>query len=339
MNLTGWFLHPGGRDPAALRAWMSDAAMDDLRRAGFTFVRLAIDPALAGTAAARALVMAQIERLSRHGLAVVISIHPTAWHLETDAADRDRLVALWRDLARDTRGLPAAAIVPETLNEPVFHDDPAAWWRLRRAILTAIRAARPDVTVLLTGTDWSAIAGLSDAMTEGDGNVLYEFHFYDPPDLTALAAWRSGLDRAALARLPFPVDDRAGCERIADATAEEATRGVMRFYCANEWNAARVRAELDIAARWAEARHVSLLAGEFGASVALNPAARLAWIRLVRETCESRGIGWALWGYDDSMGFAVPRPPSGRPVLNPDLLQALGLPPHQKKTPGLAARS
>jgi hypothetical protein len=68
-----------------------------------------------------------------------------------------------------------------------------------------------------------------------------------------------------------------------------------------------------------------LLAGEFGASVALNPAARLAWLGLVRETCAANGIGWALWGYDDVMGFAVRRPPENRPVLNGSVLGSLGL--------------
>jgi endoglucanase len=71
--------------------------------------------------------------------------------------------------------------------------------------------------------------------------------------------------------------------------------------------------------------HVPVLAGEFGASAALNPAARLAWLRTVREAFEARRIGWALWGYDDVMGFAVARPPASRPVLDRAVLAALGM--------------
>ncbi|MSP01342.1 MAG: hypothetical protein EXR07_09895 [Acetobacteraceae bacterium] len=44
INITGWFRFPASRDPAVLRAWLSDAAMIGLRAAGFTFVRLAADP-------------------------------------------------------------------------------------------------------------------------------------------------------------------------------------------------------------------------------------------------------------------------------------------------------
>jgi endoglucanase len=68
-----------------------------------------------------------------------------------------------------------------------------------------------------------------------------------------------------------------------------------------------------------------LLAGEFGASAALNPEARRAWLRLVRETCAANGIGWALWGYDDVMGFDIRRPPGNNPVLDHSVLEALGL--------------
>jgi hypothetical protein len=70
---------------------------------------------------------------------------------------------------------------------------------------------------------------------------------------------------------------------------------------------------------------VGLLAGEFGASAALNPAARAAWLKTVREAFETRGIGWALWGYDDVMGLGVGRPPGPRPALDRAVLSALGM--------------
>jgi hypothetical protein len=59
---------------------------------------------------------------------------------------------------------------------------------------------------------------------------------------------------------------------------------------------------------------VAVLLGEFGAARALNAPARLARLATVRRACEQRGIGWALWGYDDTMGFGIdPRAPV-RPV-------------------------
>jgi endoglucanase len=70
---------------------------------------------------------------------------------------------------------------------------------------------------------------------------------------------------------------------------------------------------------------VQLLAGEFGSSAELNQTARVAWLHTVRDAFQSRGIGWALWGYDDVMGLAVTRPPGPRPRLSPVVLTALGM--------------
>ena len=118
VNITGWFRFPASRDPAVLAAYLSDQALADLRAAGFDFVRLAIDPAVADTQ--RSVLIAAIRRIQRQGLTVVVSPHPHDWHLETDPADRARLRAFWRTLAPALRTLDPARTVPEVLNEPVF---------------------------------------------------------------------------------------------------------------------------------------------------------------------------------------------------------------------------
>ena len=151
INITGWFRFPVSRDPAALAAYLSDQALADIRTAGFDFVRLAVDPAIAETQ--RATLIAAIRRIQRQDLTVVISPHPQNWHLETDPVDRDRLQAFWRTLAPALRTLDPARTVPEVLNEPVFPHDPAGWAALQHQILTIIRQALPSDTVVLTGQD------------------------------------------------------------------------------------------------------------------------------------------------------------------------------------------
>ena len=321
--ITGWFRYPASQDPAALARWMSDAAMADLRRARFGFVRLAVDPAVAEAQGVRDAAVAAVCRLQRQGLAVVVDAHPTNWHLETSIEDRARLRTFWRLMAPALHRCDPRRVVPEILNEPVFPGDPSGWAALQHTILADIRAALPDSTILLTGHDWGSIGGLRALSPEPDPNVVYSFHFYEPPELTALAAYRPNLDRDALARLPFPVTGQGRCEV---PTADPPTRDLIRFYCALGWNQGAIEARIEAAASWARTNRTVVLAGEFGASAALNPAARLAWLATVRQALEARGIGWALWGYDDVMGFAVPRPPVTRPLLGDNVLQALGLP-------------
>jgi endoglucanase len=323
INITAWFRFPARRDPAALAAYLSDQALADLHSTGFDFVRLAVDPAVVATQ--RGALITAIRRIQRHGLTVVVSPHPQDWHLETSSADCERLRAFWKTLAPALRPLDPARTVPEVLNEPVFPKDPAGWAALQHLVLTDIRQALPELTVVLTGPDWGSIGGLLTLAPEDDSNVVYSFHFYDPAELTSLAAYRPGLDRPALARLPFPVQDRERCEATAAGSADPPTRDLMRYYCGVGWDAPRIATIIGRAAAWGLQHHVHLLAGEFGATADLNQPARIAWLRTVRDTLDSRGIGWALWGYDDVMGLSVGRPPGPRPRLDPAVLSALGM--------------
>ncbi|MBS0642541.1 MAG: cellulase family glycosylhydrolase [Proteobacteria bacterium] len=322
INITAWFRFPASRDPAALAAYLSDQALADLRSAGFDFIRLAFDPDVTAGPAAEAEMITAIRRIHRQGMKVIVSPHPVQWRLEEQP---HRLRALWRHLAPLLRPLDPTRTLPEVVNEPVYPNDAAGWAALQHAVLVDIRAALPDVTVVLTGNDWGSADALQRLPPEPDPNVIYSFHFYEPPDLTALAAYRSDLDRAALARLPFPANDRAACLAIGQTTDHAATREVIRYDCSLGWNEATLRRPIGEVAAWARAHGVRLLAGEFGASAALNPAARMAWLRTARTAFEAQGIAWALWGYDDIMGLAVPRPPPLRPELDPAVLAALGL--------------
>lgn len=327
INITGWFRFPPSRDPAALDAYLSDLALADLRRAGFDFVRLAVDPDVVAAPAARAVLIRSIARIERHGLSVVVSPHPQGWRLESQLA---LLLDFWRQLAPMLRKLDADRTLPEVVNEPVFPNDPDGWAAAQHAVLRVIRAALPAATVVLTGQDWGSIKGLLALTPEDDPNVLYSFHFYDPAELTSLAAYRPDLDKAALARLPFPAGDPYEC-RLAAPAVDAATHDLIGFYCAFGWDGARVRQGIDSAAEWARGHHVRLLAGEFGASAALNQPARIAWLRSVASAFAVADIPAALWGYDDIMGLAVARPPPARPALDRTVLAALGLTP-----PGLA---
>lgn len=322
--LTGWFRYPASLDPAALRHWIGDGAIAALHRAGFGFVRLAVDPAVLSAPGVPLALSEAIARLQRFGLTVVVSLHPVDWHLETESADQARLFAAWRSLAPLLAQRGARQTVAELLNEPVFPGDPGGWQRLQHQLLEAVRRTLPEHTIVLTGNDWGSVGGLLASLPEADANVLYSVHLYEPAELTSLAAWRPGLDREALGRLPFPAADAAACRVMADRTDAE-TAGVIRFYCAQHWDDARVAARLDAAAAWGRRHQAALLLGEFGASAALNPVARLAWLGGVRRSAAAAGMGWALWGYDDVMGLAVRRPPGADPVLDAGVLRALGL--------------
>ncbi|MEJ0016580.1 MAG: cellulase family glycosylhydrolase [Acetobacteraceae bacterium] len=208
VNITNWFRYPPSGDPAALRGYLDDAALAALRRAGFSFIRLPVQPEML---AARGPLTEAIARMQRHGFAVVVALFGSGWHLESDAGDQARLLAAWRTLAPLLRRFDPALTYPEVLNEPVFAGDAAGWAALQHRAVAVIRDALPANTIVLTGADWGSVRGLLALTPEPDPNVLYSVHLYEPTELTALGAYRAGLDRQAMARLPFPATDLAAC--------------------------------------------------------------------------------------------------------------------------------
>jgi endoglucanase len=265
VNLTNWFRYPPSEDADALASYLSDDAMAALRRTGFDFVRLAVQPSVIRDSRIDILVAA-ISRLQRHGLAVIVGPH---FGGDTEATG---LLAFWQRLAPRLAPLDPRMTVAEVMNEPVFPGDASGWAALQRQALAVIRASLPGRRVVLTGNDWGSIAGLRALTPLDDPDAIYSVHFYDPPELTSLAAYRSGLDRAALARLPFPMT-------ACDATTSDApTRDLIRYICASHWDAAAIDARIAQAASWGATHGVPVLMGEFGASAALNSPARLAWL-------------------------------------------------------------
>jgi endoglucanase len=321
VNITNWFRFPARPDAAAIRAYLSDTAIAELHHAGFSFVRLAVQPEFVLAEPGRiGWLQEAVMRLEQQSLAVVVELHPTTWHLET--SDAPQLLAAWRRLGPALARFDPRVTFVEPVNEPVFPHDEAGWEALQLQVLAVIRSALPNSTVVLTGNDWSSVDGLRGLQPVPDSNVIYTVHIYDPAVLTSLAAYLPGLDRRALAALPFPVNDPATCMR---PTADQATANVMRSYCADGWTETRLSARLQIAADWATAHGAAVMVGEFGATRALNAPARLAWLTTVRQTAERDGMGWALWGLEDQMGFDLQRPPPQQPRLDPAVLAALGL--------------
>ena len=121
---------------------------------------------------------------------------PTAGTWRPTPSGHRRLLATWHTLAPLLRRFDPATTFPEVLNEPVFAGDPAAWAELQHEALTAIRSVLPANTIVLTGADWGSIAGLLSLAPEADPNVIYSIHLYEPAELTALGAYRPGLDAA-----------------------------------------------------------------------------------------------------------------------------------------------
>src|SRR5262249_30700871 len=131
------------------------------------------------------------------------------------------------------------------------------------------------------------------------------------------ALWRH------LAAVPYP-SRPDNVAPIASGLSDNVSRLRMTRHGYEQWNQARIRAEIQQVADWATQRNVRVICNEFGVYRRAAPAIdRVRWIADVRTAFEMHGIGWTMWDY--AGGFGLVDKQSGQIVVDEPHLSALGL--------------
>jgi hypothetical protein len=260
------------------------------------------------------------------GMAITIDLHPEESYkqqLFTDNKSVDRTVELWRKLAAHYAGRDPDRVFFEIMNEPEVHD-PYRWSGIQARLAAAIREAAPANTIIATGPNYSDIVDLLTQFPLEDGNVIYNFHFYDPHEFTHQGATWSVPWWASAHGIPYPASESAMQPLLAEIPSRR-DRFELENYFLDHWDADHIRRQIDAAADWGHANHVPLVCNEFGAYRAVaDPVSRTNWLRDVRTALEADGIGWAMWDYHNGFGVAV-RDNTGKSVVDPQTVEALGL--------------
>lgn len=147
-----------------------------------------------------------IEQAEANGLMVMLNMHHYDEIFESPAAERDRFLAIWRQIA--TRYSSAGpAVIFELLNEPhmAFNDDPALWNTMFAEALSVVRESNPTRVVVTGPTQWNGIGALEDLVLPPDPNLIVSVHFYSPfpfthqgaewtdPQLPAPVSWEAAV--------------------------------------------------------------------------------------------------------------------------------------------------
>ena len=258
---------------------------------------------------------------SRNGLSLILDNHTQEDDQSIDPALGDILPVVWKQMAQHFRASPTTVIY-EIFNEP--HDiTAAAWDRIQRRTLAAIRTVDAVHTVIVTGADWGGIDGLLALAPYDDPRLLYSFHFYDPFAFTHQGAeWA---EQSELIRVPFPPDPSRP-PLVLPGAAASRLKETAAWYMASD-PIATMTSQLDKAYLWGQRNRVPLYCGELGVYDKVSPAVdRVAWYALVRSLLEERHIPFSTWDYRG--GFGLFAPGSAEDFshdLNVPLLHALGL--------------
>lgn len=293
--------------------------------------------------------MAQLERrftsfLTRAGaagLAVMVAGFPRhekpPWRPEDILAENGtpvfaRYTGFLTRLATLLQAVPGTTTALELMNEPQPEctlETGTDWTVRQRELHARLRAAAPDLTLVVTGGCWSGIDGLETLDMAGyDANTLVDIHYYEPFALTHQGATWTLPELKYLGGLSFPANRtdrtkaREATARLAVARQPVAPRAQrlalslatqkLHAYLRSDPGPGTVSWHMDRIAQWAEKARIApgrIIIGEFGAlrplpeSKAGDDGSRNRWLETVLTAVKSRGFGWSLWAYHGAFGL------------------------------------
>ena len=331
INASEWFAQSRDYSPQRLRSYTT---LDDIVRMhsmGFDHIRLSIDPAIFDCPA----VWSQCERVQAldeviakalsQDLAIIIDLHPSdEYKKQLGISDNavEKFTILWTRIAEYYSRSDPNRVFFEVLNEPEL-DDHFRWGGIEQKAVAEIRRSAPAHTIIVEGGGYANIDDLVRMPQFADGNLIFNFHYYDPHIFTHQgASWGSPF-WISLRQVPFP----ASPETIQPAIAiqsDDFARWRLTEYGLESWGPDRVEAEMQFVADWAKSRGVPITCNEFGVYRKFsNPDDRQRWIATARVAMEHHKIGWTMWDYQG--GFGVVAKENGATVDDKGVLQALGL--------------
>ncbi len=240
---------------------------------------------------------------------------PEPFNLWTDAEALDACVLHWRTFARRYRDVPASALSFNLLNEPATQSaasqvwvDDAAYARVVKALVAAIREESPARPIIADGLVWARVpvpelAGLG---------IAQSLHVYDPMPVTHWkAAWVKGSDQWPRPTWPLAVSpEEAAGTRAQVAQFRQvfhdnpiAMRAFDRVDPAAAWNRERLDAQVFQPWREIEAMGVPVHIGEFGAFSQTPHDVVMAWMKDVVGLAKNAGWGWSLWNLRGAFGI------------------------------------
>jgi len=335
INLSHWFSQSAGNDYSKAHLETHTTAQDIalIKAMGFDHVRFPIEPAPLLTQTDPSRLNAEylrhvdnaLDMILAQGLAVIVDIHPGdefKMRLNTDDRQVEVFEQFWRALAQHLSSRDPERVFLEPINEPMVQDG-FRWFGIQAKLISAIRAGAPQHTIIASGHRWSGIYELLFLEPYSDRNIIYNFHFYEPMTFTHQGASWAGPHLQFYKSVPYPSSPEI-VTKILDAITNEPARFNLLRYGEDRWNAARIDAEIAMAAAWAERRNVPLICNEFGVfrRFAL-PADRAMWLSDMHGALEKYGIGWTVWDY--AGGFAVVNKQNGQASPDTETLKALGL--------------
>ncbi len=213
-----------------------------------------------------------VDTARAQGLRVILDNHNYDELMANPAAEHDRFVALWKQVAERFQGKDADVWF-ELMNEPYGSLTNSRLPALYADAIAEIRATNPTRPVVVGGQSYSGINSLATFDVESDAYLIATFHYYDPFGFTHQGApWIT------------PVQPTG----VTYGSAADASQ-----------LAADVQKARDYMARTGR----PLFLGEYGVYEGVPLAQRAAYYEAVTDAFHAADIDGCVWGYQNTMPF------------------------------------
>jgi len=244
-----------------------------------------------------------LDQATQANLAVVVDLHSYDEMAADVAANQDRFLALWTQIAAHYRDRPDT-VAFELFNEP--HDQlDTTWNTVAAAAIQAVRATNPRRLLVVDSVYWADPSKLSVLTLPNDANILVAVHLYEPKLFSFQGQDWMGPEFMTTGVI-FPGPPSSPVTPVAAATSTAWTKTWFDNYnslpaATNPSGPATIAAQMAYLTDYRSSSGRAVYNGEWGPQDggALDSRARL--VTLVRQECEKAGVGWAIWEDPNNM--------------------------------------
>jgi len=271
---------------------IADAGFQNVRIPCKWSVRTTTEPPYTVDPAFLARVDRALDAALGAGLKVVLNIHHYDEIMKDPAGQRDRFLAIWRQLAEHFKDRPDGLLF-ELCNEPMGQLTAKPWNDLVQAVIPIIRETNRERWIVVGPPNWNSVDALSQLdLPAADRRIMVTFHFYNPFQFTHQGAGWVG---------------------------EQSKQWLGTKWTGSQAEQRPIIRQFDQAVAWAVEHERPLYVGEFGAYSTADMESRATWTRFIAEQALERKMGFAYWEFASGFGAWDPQTQAWR---NP-LLQAL----------------
>ena len=260
-----------------------------------------------------------VQQAQDAGLAILIDLHHYEELQASPAAEQDRFLGLWTQIADHYKDAPER-VAFELLNEPSGAMD-AAWNALVPLVLKVIRTNNPTRLVVVDSTNFAAASTLKALQLPDDARLMAAVHLYEP-SLFAFQGqeWMGPIWATTGIVFPGPPAQPI----VPVQAALDAAWAKQWFSDYNTLPAAQnpsgpkmILTQIQQASAFrAQTKH-PVYNGEWGPQGGADLTSRSNYIRVMRTEAEKAGINWAIW--EDATNMKLFDPATGaweEPLVN-----------------------